>query len=145
MGNVRWKLAKETQEKISEQNQIIEETLSLSGYMLMKLFTREDSALASFRTVNAQATRLQIRESMAGRWFMLVLTTFTSIGPMLIYLYGGYLFIQGELSIGAIITFVALLSRLYIPVMQMTNLYVDVNRSVALFERIFLTTSIWTR
>lgn len=137
MGNVRWKLAKETQEKISEQNQIIEETLSLSGYMLMKLFTREDTALASFQTVNAQATRLQIRESMAGRWFMLVLTTFTSIGPMLIYLYGGYLFIQGELSIGAIITFVALLSRLYLPVMQMTNLYVDVNRSVALFERIF--------
>lgn len=137
MGNVRWKLAKETQEKISEQNQIIQETLSLSGYMLMKLFTKEDTELASFRTVNAQATRLQIRESMAGRWFMLVLTTFTSIGPMLIYLYGGYLFIQGELTVGAIITFVALLGRLYGPVMQMTNLYVDVNRSVALFERIF--------
>ncbi|MEK3700310.1 ABC transporter ATP-binding protein [Paenibacillus sp. FSL R10-2199] len=137
MGNVRWKLAKETQEKISEQNQIIQETLSLSGYMLMKLFTKEDNELASFRTVNAQATRLQIRESMAGRWFMLVLTTFTSIGPMLIYLYGGYLFIQGELTVGAIITFVALLGRLYGPVMQMTNLYVDVNRSVALFERIF--------
>jgi ATP-binding cassette subfamily B protein len=137
MGNVRWKLAKETQEKISEQNQIIQETLSLSGYMLMKLFTKEDTELAGFRTVNAQATRLQIRESMAGRWFMLVLTTFTSIGPMLIYLYGGYLFIQGELTIGAIITFVALLGRLYGPVMQMTNLYVDVNRSVALFERIF--------
>lgn len=137
MGNVRWKLAKETQEKISEQNQIIQETLSLSGYMLMKLFTKEDTELAGFRTVNAQATRLQIRESMAGRWFMLVLTTFTSIGPMLIYLYGGYLFIQGELTVGAIITFVALLGRLYGPVMQMTNLYVDVNRSVALFERIF--------
>ncbi|QUL58200.1 ABC transporter ATP-binding protein [Paenibacillus tritici] len=137
MGNLRWKLAKETQEKISEQNQIIEETLSLSGYMLMKLFTREDTELAGFKTVNAQATRLQIRESMAGRWFMLVLTTFTSIGPMLIYLYGGYLFIQGELTVGAIITFVALLGRLYSPVMQMTNLYVDVNRSVALFERIF--------
>ncbi|WP_245648195.1 ABC transporter ATP-binding protein [Paenibacillus borealis] len=137
MGNVRWKLAKETQEKISEQNQIIQETLSLSGYMLMKLFTKEDTELTNFRTVNAQATRLQIRESMAGRWFMLVLTTFTSIGPMLIYLYGGYLFIQGELTVGAIITFVALLGRLYGPVMQMTNLYVDVNRSVALFERIF--------
>ena len=137
MGNVRWKLAKETQEKISEQNQIIQETLSISGYMLMKLFTKEDSELAGFRTVNAQTTRLQIRESMAGRWFMLVLSTFTSIGPMLIYLYGGYLFIQGELTIGAIVTFVALLGRLYGPVMQMTNLYVDVNRSVALFERIF--------
>lgn len=137
MGNVRWKLAKQTQEKISEQNQVIQETLSLSGYMLMKLFTREATEFGNFRTINADATRLQIRESMAGRWFMMVLSTFTSIGPMLIYLYGGYLFIQGELSVGTIVTFVALLGRLYGPVMQMTNLYVDIKRSVALFERIF--------
>lgn len=137
MGNVRWKIAKETQEKLSEQNRIIEETLSLSGYILMKLFTREPRELESFQAVNAQTTRLQIRESMAGRWFMMVLTTFTSIGPLLIYLYGGYLYIQGELTIGAIITFVALLGRLYSPVLQMTNLYVEVKRSAALFERIF--------
>ncbi|UQZ36407.1 ABC transporter [Paenibacillus sp. PK3_47] len=137
MGNVRWKLAKETQEKVSEQNQIIQETLSISGYMLMKLFTKEEAEYAKFKTINADATALQIRESMAGRWFMMILTTFTTIGPMLIYLYGGYLFIQGELSIGTIITFVALLGRLYSPVMQMTNLYVDIKRSAALFERIF--------
>lgn len=137
MGNVRWKLAKQTQEKISEQNQVIQETLSISGYLLMKLFTKEAAEYANFTTINAEATRLQIRESMAGRWFMMVLSTFTSIGPMLIYLYGGYLFIQGELSIGAIVAFVALLGRLYGPVMQLTNLYVDIKRSTALFERIF--------
>ncbi len=137
MGNVRWKLAKQTQEKVSEQNQVIQETLSISGYLLMKLFTKENAEYKSFAAINAEATSLQIRESMAGRWFMMVLSTFTSIGPMLIYLYGGFLFIQGELSVGTIITFVALLGRLYGPVMQMTNLYVDIKRSVALFERIF--------
>lgn len=137
MGNLRFKLAKQTQEKQSEQNQIIQETLSISGYLLMKLFTKEDAEFSSFQTINAESTRLQIRESMAGRWFMMVLTTFTSIGPMLIYLYGGYLFIQGEITVGAIIAFVALLGRLYGPVLQLTNLYVDIKRSVALFERIF--------
>ncbi|MRN52395.1 ATP-binding cassette domain-containing protein [Paenibacillus sp. LC-T2] len=137
MGNVRWKLAKQTQEKVSEQNQIIQETLSISGYMLMKLFTKEAQEFKGFRTINAESTRLQIRESMAGRWFMMTLTTFTSIGPMLIYLYGGYLFIQGDLTVGSIIAFVALLGRLYGPVGQMTNLYVDIRRSIALFERIF--------
>ncbi|MNB75020.1 putative ABC transporter ATP-binding protein [compost metagenome] len=137
MGNVRWKLAKQTQEKVSEQNRIIQETMSVSGYLLMKLFTRESAEYKSFSAINAEATGLQIRESMAGRWFIMFLSTFTSIGPMLIYLYGGILFIQGELSIGIIITFVALLGRLYGPVMQMTNLYVDIKRSVALFERIF--------
>ncbi len=137
MGSVRWKLAKQTQEKISELNYIIEETLNLSGYMLMKLFTREDTERSRFREVNAAATRLQIRESMAGRWFMMLVGTFASIGPMLIYLYGGYLFIRGEITVGAIIAFVALLGRLYSPVGQLTNLYVDIKRSVALFERIF--------
>ncbi|NGM83498.1 ABC transporter ATP-binding protein [Paenibacillus sp. 7124] len=137
MGSVRWKLAKETQEKISEQNHIIEETLSLSGYMLMKLFTKEDQERDRFKAVSAETTRLQIRESMAGRWFMMLVNTFASIGPMLIYLCGGYLFIRGEITIGAIIAFVSLLGRLYSPVGQLTNLYVDIKRSVALFERIF--------
>ncbi|WP_379153055.1 ABC transporter ATP-binding protein [Paenibacillus sp. sgz5001063] len=137
MGSISWKLAKQTQEKISDQNQIIQETLSISGYLLMKLFTKESSEYAKFQTINSEATRLQIRQSMAGRWFMMVLSTFTSIGPLLIYLYGGYLFIQGDLSVGAIVAFVALLGRLYGPVMQMTNLYVDIKRSAALFERIF--------
>ncbi|WP_232101823.1 ABC transporter ATP-binding protein [Paenibacillus sp. URB8-2] len=137
MGSVRWKLAKQTQEKISEQNHIIQETLSLSGYMLMKLFTQEDRERDRFITVSAETTRLQIKESMAGRWFMMLVNTFASIGPMLIYLYGGYLFIQGEITVGAIIAFVALLGRLYAPVGQLTNLYVDIKRSVALFERIF--------
>ncbi|MGO4107037.1 ABC transporter ATP-binding protein [Paenibacillus sp. YAF4_2] len=137
MGRVRWNIAKQTQEKMSDQNHIIQETLSISGYLLMKLFTKEQKEFDGFKAVNAESTRLQIRESMAGRWFMMVLSTFTTIGPMLIYLYGGYLFIQGEITIGAIISFVALLGRIYGPVGQLTNLYVDINRSVALFERIF--------
>ncbi|GMK44121.1 multidrug ABC transporter ATPase [Paenibacillus glycanilyticus] len=137
MGRVRWKIAKETQEKMSEQNHIIQETLSISGYLLMKLFTKERKEYEGFKAVNAESTRLQIRESMAGRWFMMLLSTFTTIGPMLIYLYGGYLYIQGEISVGEIISFVALLGRIYGPFGQMTNLYVDINRSIALFERIF--------
>lgn len=103
----------------------------------MKLFTKEEAEYSNFKTINAEATHLQIRQSMAGRWFMMVLSTFTSIGPLLIYLYGGYLFIQGELTVGTIITFVALLGRLYGLTLQMTNLYVDIKRSAALFERIF--------
>jgi ATP-binding cassette, subfamily B, bacterial len=137
MGNVRWSIAKQTQEKTSEQNHIIQETLNISGYLLMKLFTKEQREFKNFDDINVQATNLKIKESMAGRWFMMILSTFTSIGPMLIYLYGGYLFIQGQITIGAIISFVALLGRLYGPVGQLTNLYVNITSSIALFERIF--------
>ncbi|WP_257131620.1 MULTISPECIES: ABC transporter ATP-binding protein [unclassified Bacillus (in: firmicutes)] len=137
MGSVRWSIAKQTQEKTSEQNHIIQETLSISGYLLMKLFTKEKREFKTFDEINVQSTTLKIKESMAGRWFMMILSTFTSIGPMLIYLYGGYLYFQGEITIGAIISFVALLGRLYGPVSQLTNLYVNITSSVALFERIF--------
>lgn len=137
MGSVRWSIAKQTQEKTSEQNHIIQETLNISGYLLMKLFTKEQKEFKNFDDINVQATNLKIKESMAGRWFMMILSTFTSIGPMLIYLYGGYLFIHGQITIGAIISFVALLGRLYGPVGQLTNLYVNITSSIALFERIF--------
>ncbi|WP_235821730.1 ABC transporter ATP-binding protein [Gottfriedia acidiceleris] len=137
MGNVRWSISKQTQEKTSEQNHIIQETLNISGYLLMKLFTKEQREFQNFDAINVQATNLKIKESMAGRWFMMILSTFTSIGPMLIYLYGGYLFIHDQITIGAIISFVALLGRLYGPVGQLTNLYVNITSSIALFERIF--------
>lgn len=137
MGNVRWSISKQTQEKTSEQNHIIQETLNISGYLLMKLFTKEQKEFQNFDDINVQATNLKIKESMAGRWFMMILSTFTSIGPMLIYLVGGFLFIQGQITVGAIISFVALLGRLYGPVGQLTNLYVNITSSIALFERIF--------
>ncbi|WP_235832941.1 ABC transporter ATP-binding protein [Gottfriedia acidiceleris] len=137
MGNVRWSISKQTQEKTSEQNHIIQETLNISGYLLMKLFTKEQREFKNFDDINVQATNLKIKESMAGRWFMMILSTFTSIGPMLIYLYGGYLFIHDQITIGAIISFVALLGRLYGPIGQLTNLYVNITSSIALFERIF--------
>jgi ATP-binding cassette, subfamily B, bacterial len=137
VGKVRWKFAAKSQEKISELNQIIQETLSISGSILMKIFTREKDEFAKFKNVNTEVIQLQIKESLAGRWFFMTITTLAAMGPMFIYLYGGYLFIHGELSVGSIIAFVALLTRLYGPVIQISNIHIDVTRSFALFQRIF--------
>lgn len=137
VGKARWEIASQSQEKVGELNQIIQETLSISGAVLMKIFTREKDEYKKFVGVNEDVTMLQIRESLAGRWLYMTVSSFTTIGPMLIYLYGGYLFIRGEISIGAIIAFVALLGRLYNPVTQLSNIHIDVTRSFALFQRIF--------
>ena len=67
----------------------------------------------------------------------MTMTIFTTIGPMLIYLYGGYLFIRDEITIGVIIAFIALLQRLYMPIIQLSNIHIDVTRSLALFQRVF--------
>ncbi|MDR3600261.1 MAG: ABC transporter ATP-binding protein [Desulfosporosinus sp.] len=137
VGKVKWKIATKSQEKISELNQIIQETLSISGVILTKIFTKEKDEYERFEQTNEEVISLQIKESVAGRWFRMTITTFISIGPMLIYFYGGYLFIKGEISIGSIIAFVALLGRLYLPVSQLSNIHIDITRSLALFQRIF--------
>lgn len=137
VGKFRFLLAKEAQMNKENQNELIQESFSISGITLMKIFGKEDKTNTKFQKVNEESMKLEIRESLAGRWFFLVMNLFTSMGPLLIYLYGGYLFIAGELTIGAIVTFVALLGRLYGPVTQLSNLHTDVTRSMALFTRIF--------
>jgi len=137
VGKLKWKIATKSQERISDLNQIIQETFSISGAVLTKIFTKEKDEYEKFEQVNEEVANLQIRESIVGRWFRMTITTFISIGPMLIYFYGGYLFIKGEISIGSIIAFVALLGRLYSPVSQLSNIHIDVTRSLALFNRIF--------
>jgi len=137
VGKLKWKIASESQEKISDLNQIIQENFSISGALLTKVFTKEKDELAKFEQANNEVISLQIKESLVGRWFRMTITTFIAIGPMLIYFYGGYLFIKGEISIGSIIAFVALLGRLYLPVSQLSNIHIDIIRSLALFQRIF--------
>jgi ATP-binding cassette subfamily B protein len=137
VGKMRWKIATKTQEKVSELTQIVQESLGVSGLILMKIFTKEKQEKQHFEKVNREMIRLQIRESLVGRWFMMSIQIFMMIGPMIVYFYGGWLMIQGQLTIGGIIAFVALLSRLNGPVTQLSNIHIDVTRSFALFGRIF--------
>lgn len=138
VGKVRWIIASETQNKLAELNTIIYETLSISGTMLVKLFTREKYQEEKFKNINKEATKLQIKESLAGRWFFMAISTVASIGPMIMYLVGGLILIRySDITVGSIVMFVALLGRLYGPVTSFANISVDVTRSLALFERIF--------
>jgi len=137
VGKYRWKIALDSQKTLEELNQLIQETLSISGAILMKIFTKEKDECNQFEDINRNVINLQIKESLAGRWFFMTMSIFTTLGPMIIYLYGGYLFIQDKITIGAIVTFVALLDRLYRPVTQLSNIHIDITRSMALFKRIF--------
>ena len=139
-GRTRWKLLSESQAKNDELNQLINETLSVSGSMLMKLFTREDSEYERFVKVNKEVTDLGLKEQLSGRSFRMIMGIFTQLGPLLIYFAGGYLIIaMGEtgLTVGTITAMVALVNRLYRPVESLLNIQVDFTRSLALFTRIF--------
>ena len=138
-GKRRWSLTNESQQVNDEVNGILNETLSVSGQLLVKLFGKEKYEYDRYEQANRKMIGLNIKESMAGRWFRVVLTTFTSIGPMLLYLAGGILMMKydSNITIGDISVLVALLGRMYMPVNSLLNIQVDWIRSMALFTRIF--------
>ena len=140
VGRTRFKLLSESQAKADEMNQLVNETLSVSGSMLVKLFTREKREYDRFVSVNEEVTRLAMREQRSGKWFIVLMGMFTQIGPLLIYFAGGWFIIEKldpALTVGTITATVALINRLYRPVQSLLNLQVDFTRSLALFTRIF--------
>ena len=138
-GKTRWTLTREAQESQDEINGILNETLSVSGQLLVKLFGREAYEAGRYEDANRRMMKLNIRQSMAGRWFRVMLSTFSSIGPMLVYLIGGILMMRhnADLTVGDITVLVTLLGRMYGPVNSLLNMQVDWIRSMALFARIF--------
>ncbi|MBQ4187796.1 MAG: ABC transporter ATP-binding protein, partial [Firmicutes bacterium] len=140
VGKTRWKLLTKSQEKNDEMNQLVNETLSVSGSLLVKLFTREDKEYKRFVSVNEEVTKLNLKEQRSGKWFGVIMGMFTQLGPLLIYFAGGYLIItrsDSTLTVGTITATVALINRLYRPVQSLLNIQVDFTRSLALFTRIF--------
>ncbi len=139
-GVTRWKLAAEGQKKRDELNQIVEETLSVSGSLLVKLFAKEKYENERFRAANEEVTRYALKEERSGKWLHVFFGMFSQIGPLLIYFAGGYFIItktDTALTVGTITAAVALTNRLYGPILSLLNMQVDFTRSLALFSRIF--------
>ena len=139
-GRTRWKYLTQSQAKSDELNQKIDETLSVSGSMLVKIFTREKHEYDDFVKINKEVTDLNLKEQRSGQLFRVVMGMFRQVGPLLIYFAGGYFIIRQidtSLTVGMITATVALINRLYMPIEQLLNLSVDFTRSLALFTRIF--------
>ncbi|MEE3315203.1 MAG: ABC transporter ATP-binding protein, partial [Treponema sp.] len=138
-GKARWSLTRDAQSCNDELNGILNETLSVSGQLLVKLFGKEAIEYKRYEAINERMIKLNIKESMAGRWFRVAIGTFSSIGPMLLYLVGGILIMKtdSKITVGDITVFVALLAKMYGPVNQLLNIQVDWIRSMAMFTRIF--------
>ena len=139
VGEVRREVQTETQETIADMTSQVEETLSVSGMLLTKAFGRQSRAIADFQAINQRLTVLQIKQQMIGRWFFMIIGTFFSVTPAFVYWYAGLQIIGGNasLTIGDIVAFTTLQSRLFFPLGQMLNVQVEIQVAFALFDRIF--------
>ncbi len=139
VGKVRREVSTLTQRSMAEMSAITEESLSVSGILLSKTFGQQEASIERFRVESQRLGDLQVRGQMIGRWFFALIGTFFSIMPAFVYLLAGSLIIGGDtnVSIGTIVAFTTLQSRLFFPMGQLLNVQVEIQGALALFDRIF--------
>ena len=140
VGDRRRAVAAESQKAAAEVTAITQETLSISGIMLAKLFGRQNQEIERFHNENQRMADLSVRLQMTGQSFFTVMQIFFSLSPVAIYVIAGYL-LTGSLSLaitaGTIVAFTTLQARLFFPIGSLLQVSVELQSSMALFERIF--------
>ena len=139
VGKVRRVVSGLTQRSLAEVSAITQESLSVSGILLSKTFGQQQASIEKFGKESRRLGDLQIRQQMIGRWFFAMIGTFFSIAPAFVYLLAGSLIIGGDthVSIGTIVAFTTLQSRLFFPLGQLLSVQVEIQGALALFDRIF--------
>ena len=140
VGRKRREITSRTQKSMAEMTVITQETLSVSGIMLAKLFGRQHEEMANFHRHNQELSDLTVRQQMIGHSFFAVVMAFLSASPVAIYLLAGYIMAGGGPSVitaGTVIAFTVLQNRLYFPVGRLLQVSVELQSSLAMFERIF--------
>nr|WP_045280742.1 ABC transporter ATP-binding protein [Microbacterium oxydans] len=139
VGQVRARIAGETQESLSELTTITQETLSVSGMLLSKAFNRQRTESARYQAENRNQVTLQVRRAMSGQGFFAVVQVLMASVPAVIYLVSGYLIAggAGAITAGTVVAFTTVQARLLQPLMGLMRVSLDLQTSSALFARIF--------
>ncbi|HJQ49191.1 MAG TPA: ABC transporter ATP-binding protein [Gaiellaceae bacterium] len=136
VGNERRRIAKSTQESLADISSIVQESLSVSGILLGKTMGRGHELADRFEGESLRLADLEVRQRMAGRWVMASIQTSFSVMPAAVYWLGGTVF-SHSISIATIVAFTTLQTRLFFPVGSLLGVGLDIQTSLALFDRIF--------
>jgi ATP-binding cassette, subfamily B, bacterial len=139
VGNERRRIAKTTQETLADISSLVQESLSVSGILLGKTMGRGDELADRFETDSKRLADLEVRQRMAGRWVMASIQTSFAIMPAAVYWFGGLALAHGSaaVSLPMLVAFTTLQTRLFFPVGSLLGVGLDVQTSLALFDRIF--------
>jgi ATP-binding cassette subfamily B protein len=115
----------------------MQETLSVSGALLVKLFGRTDAEDARFSEAAGQVRDLGVRQATIGRWFFMALGVMSALGTALVFWVGALMVINGTLTTGDIVALSFYLTALYGPLSGLSNARVEFATSLVSFERVF--------
>ncbi len=130
-------IARQTMDANAQMNAMMNETLNISGALLVKLFGRAPVEVARFDERAAKVRNMGIQRAVWGTLFFALIGLLSAVGTALVYGVGGYLVIQGAFTIGTIVAFGAYLRNLYTALQDLANAPVDFATSVVSFERVF--------
>jgi ATP-binding cassette subfamily B protein len=139
VGDRRKKVTVERQMSLADVSSIVQESLSVSGILLGKTMGRTDDLAERFQSESARLADLEVRSRMTGRWVMAAIQTSFAVMPALVYWFAGWTISNGStaISIGTLVAFTTLQTRLFFPIASLLNVQLDVQTSLALFDRIF--------
>jgi ATP-binding cassette subfamily B protein len=139
VGNERRRIAKTTQETLADISSLVQESLSVSGILLGKTMGRGDELADRFEADSLRLSSLEVRQRMAGRWVMAAIQTSFAVMPAAVYWFGGLALAHGShaITIPTLVSFTTLQTRLFFPVGSLLGVGLDVQTSLALFDRIF--------
>ena len=139
VGTERKRLTSQRQGRLADMSTLVEESLSVSGVLLGKTMGRSSELADRFERESEGLADLQVRSQMAGRWRMSTVQMSFAIMPALVYWLAGQSFATGSdaISIGTLVAFTTLQTRLFFPIGQLLSVGIDIQTSGALFERIF--------
>src|SRR5262245_7296179 len=139
VGNERRRIAQSTQETLADISSLVQESLSVSGILLGKTMGRTTELADRFERESRQLADLEVRQRMAGRWVMATIQTTFAVLPAAVYWFGGLALAHGShaVSVPTLVAFTTLQTRLFFPVGSLLGVSLDVQTSLALFDRIF--------
>lgn len=141
IGTAGRSLRKRSQQSLSTLNVLVQETLSVSGVLVTKSFGRQELNNEQFALENKNLIEMSIRQQMIGRWFFMFVNIIFTSAPALVYLVAGWQLIRGasplDITLGGIVAFTTLQSRLFAPLGQLLNAQVEIQSTLALFDRMF--------
>ncbi len=137
VGKARRRITTEQQGQLANMSALVAESLSVSGIMLGKTMGRGSDLAERFTRESNNIADLEVRSRMAGRWVMSTIQMTFAIQPAIIYWLAGQNFLGNSISIGTIVAFTTLQTRLLFPIQSLLSVGTDIEASMALFDRIF--------
>src|SRR3954465_4680935 len=139
VGAERKKITTQRQETMADISTLVEESLSVSGILLGKTMGRSRELADRFAAESQQLATLEVRQRMAGRWVMASIQASFAIMPALVYWFAGQSFATGgnAITIGTLVAFTTLQTRLFFPIGQLLSIGIDIQTSLAMFDRVF--------